>query len=78
MHIRAEYEIYTYAGRRKKETKKKGEGFIKAIRELIQLCTISKGIKQKKKRERRQQSEHERRRATGSLSLSIVPTSGRY
>jgi hypothetical protein len=71
MHIRAEYEIYTYAGRRKKETKKKGEGFIKAIRELIQLCTISKGIKQKKKRERRQQSEHERRRATGSLSLSL-------
>ena len=51
MHIRAEYEIYTYAGRRKKETKKKkGEGFIKAIRELIQLCTISKGIKQKKRK----------------------------
>ena len=34
----------------KKETKKKGEGFIKAIRELIQLCTISKGIKQKKRK----------------------------
>ena len=70
MHIRAEYEIYTYAGRRKKGDKKKGEGFIKAIRELIQLCTISKGIKQKKeKREGSSQNMREEEQLALSLSL---------